>query len=100
MKFKKFIKWINLTLYSIFYRIGLSLYNTEVEILKANPFDLDEKNKKNHRMMHRNPVLEKFYQGQSDQKYVQDYYEILKKADKFIKESNETKYGQIGRAHV
>ena len=39
----KIISWVNKTPYSIFYRISISLYNTEVEILKANPFDLDEK---------------------------------------------------------
>lgn len=99
MKLKKIISWVKQTLYSIFYRISISLYNTEVEILKANPFDLDEKNKRNHRMLHRNPVLEKFYQGQTDEKYVQDYYEILKKADKFIKESNEKKYGHTADKH-
>ncbi|MFW6243481.1 MAG: hypothetical protein ACOC2W_04910, partial [bacterium] len=53
----------------------------------------DEKDKKNHRMLHRNPVLEKFYQGQTDKKYVKEYYEILKKADLFIKKSDYTKYG-------
>jgi hypothetical protein len=71
----------------------MALYNTEMDILKADPNDLDEKNKKNQRMLHRNPLLEKFYQGQTDQKYVQDYYEVLKKADQFIKKSDKVKYG-------
>lgn len=65
--------------------ISIALYNTEVEILKANPDDLDESKKKTTRKLHRNPLLEKFYAGQRDEKYVQDYYELLKKADKFIK---------------
>ena len=65
--------------------ISIALYNTETEILKANPDDLDESKKKTTRKLHRNPLLEKFYAGQRDEKYVQDYYELLKKADKFIK---------------
>lgn len=97
---KKLFKWLNITLYSIFYRIGISLYNTETELLKANPFDLDERGKKNQRMLHRNPVLEKFYQGQTDQKYVKEYYEILKKADIFIKKSDITKYGSTADKHA
>ncbi|MEW3887702.1 hypothetical protein QOZ60_30645, partial [Pseudomonas aeruginosa] len=40
---------------------------------------------------HRNPVLEKFYAGQTDEKYIQDYYEILKKADNFIKNATPFK---------
>ena len=65
--------------------IGIALVNTEQEILKADPNDLDERTKKNQRMRHRNQLLEKFYAGQTDEKYVKDYYEVLKKADKFIR---------------
>lgn len=65
--------------------ISIALYNTEIEILKADPNDLQEKDKKTTRKLHRNPLLEKFYAGQTDEKYVQDYYELLKKADKFIR---------------
>jgi len=65
--------------------ISLSLYQTEIEILKADPNDLNERNNHTQRMRHRNQLLEKFYAGQTDEKYVQDYYEVLKKADKFIR---------------
>jgi hypothetical protein len=65
--------------------ISIALFNTEQEILKADPNDLDERAKKNQRMRHRNQLLEKFYAGQTDEKYVKDYYEVLKKADKFIR---------------
>jgi hypothetical protein len=65
--------------------ISLSLYQTEIEILKANPNDLNERNNHTQRMRSRNQLLEKFYAGQTDEKYVQDYYEVLKKADKFIR---------------
>ena len=65
--------------------ISIALYNTEQEILKADPNDLDEKNNHTQRMRSRNPLLEKFYAGNRDEKYVKDYYEVLKKADKFIR---------------
>lgn len=58
--------------------ISISLYNTEVELLKASPDDLNEKDKKVTRKLHRNQVLEKFYAGQRDEKYTKDYYELLK----------------------
>lgn len=64
--------------------IGLVLYRTEVD-LTADPNDINEKGKRETRKLHRNPLLEKFYAGQRDEKYVQDYYELLKKADKFIR---------------
>lgn len=65
--------------------ISIALFNTEAEILKADPNDLGENNKHTQRMRSRNQVLEKFYAGQTDEKYVKDYYKILKKADKFMK---------------
>ncbi|MDA3780402.1 MAG: hypothetical protein PF487_09335 [Bacteroidales bacterium] len=89
----KIWNWIVLRFKILMYYISMALYNTEIEILKADPNDLDEKNKKNQRMLNRNPLLEKFYQGQTDQKYVQDYYEVLKKADLFIKKSDKVQYG-------
>lgn len=65
--------------------ISIALYNTEQDILKADPNDLNERDKKETRKLHRNQVLEKFYAGQTDEKYVKDYYELLDKADKFIR---------------
>lgn len=71
--------------------IGIALFNTENEILKADPNNLGESNKKIQRMRHRNEVLEKFYVGKTDEKFVQDYYEILKKADVFIRNATPFK---------
>ncbi len=99
IKIKKFLNWIRIYIRFIIYNISVALFNTEQEILKANPFDLNEKDKKNQRMLHRNPVLEKFYAGQTDQKYVKEYYEILKKADTFIKKSDIVKYGATADKH-
>jgi hypothetical protein len=64
--------------------IGLILYRTEVDLI-ADPNEISEKGKRETRKLHRNPVLEKFYAGKTDEKYVKDYYELLKKADKFIR---------------
>jgi hypothetical protein len=83
--FQNIILWFYLKLHSVLFAISIALFNTEQEILKANPNDLDEKSKKNQRMRHRNQLLEKFYAGQTDRKYVRDYYDVLKKADKFIR---------------
>lgn len=98
-KIKKIFWKIVLFFNTVFINIAISLYNTEQELLKPNSLDVDEKDKKNHRMLHRNPVLEKFYQGQTDKKYVKEYYEILKKADLFIKKSDYTKYGATADKH-
>lgn len=65
--------------------ISIALYNTEIEILKADPNNLQERDKRVQRKLHRNPLLEKFYAGKTDEKYVREYYDVLKKADKFIR---------------
>ena len=83
--FRNIALWIYLTLHRLIIAISIALFNTEQEILKADPNDLDERNNHTQRMRHRNQLLEKFYAGQTDEKYVQEYYEVLKKADKFIR---------------
>ena len=83
--FQNVLLWIYLKIHSVMVMISIALYNTEQEILKADPNDLDEKNNHTQRMRSRNQLLEKFYAGQTDEKYVKDYYEVLKKADKFIR---------------
>lgn len=83
--FKKIYFWCYIKIHTIIIAISIALFNTEQEILKADPNDLGERDKRDTRKLHRNQVLEKFLQGQTDEKYVKDYYEILKKADKFIR---------------
>jgi len=80
-------------------RISSALYKTEEEILKAKPEDLNEKNKHNIRQQHRNPVIERMVQGQRDEQYVNDYYEILKKADSFLKTANPEKIEMVADKH-
>ncbi len=83
--FQNIILWIYLKIHTIFFAISVALFNTEIEILKADPNNINEKGEKNQRMHHRNQLLEKFYAGQTDKKYVREYYEVLKKTDKFIR---------------
>ena len=90
--FQKLILWIYIKLHSILIHISIALFRTEQDILKADPFDLDEGDKHVQRHRHHNPLLEKFYAGQRDEKYVQDYYELLRKADKFKREADAKKY--------
>jgi hypothetical protein len=82
---KKAYFWCYIKIHTILISISIALYNTEQDILKADPNDLTEKDKRTTRKLHRNPTLEKFYAGKTDEKYVQEYYEILKKADKFMR---------------
>ena len=88
---RKLLNWVYLKLHGIMLYISIALFNTEQEILKADPNALGEKNKHVQRMRHRNQLLEKFYAGQTDEKYVKDYYEVLHKADEFIKNSTPFK---------
>jgi len=83
--FQNILLWIYLKFHTIMITISIALFNTEQEILKADPNDLDESKKHTQRMRSRNQLLEKFYADQTDEKYVKDYYEVLKKADKFIR---------------
>ena len=90
--FQRLILWIYIKLHTIIIHISIALFRTEHELLKADPFDLAEGDKHVQRHRHHNPILEKFYAGQRDEKYVQDYYELLRKADKFKREADARKY--------
>ena len=81
--FKKIYFWCYLKIYIILMNVGIMIYRAEVDA-QADPDDIKEGDKKIQRMLHRNQTLEKFYAGKTDEKYVREYYEILKKADKFI----------------
>ncbi|MFW5847552.1 MAG: hypothetical protein ACOCVF_01350 [bacterium] len=69
-------------------RIAIALHNVE-ETIKADPFDLF--NDKEWVIQHKSELLQKMQQGQKDEQYVQDFYEILKKADKFWKTASPEK---------
>lgn len=69
--------WVYIKAHSLFLNLGMAmrdeaLFNTNIG-----------ENKKSHQRWFRSVLLQKFEAGQRDEKYVQDYYELLKKADKF-----------------
>jgi hypothetical protein len=82
---KRIYFWCYIKVHTTLINISIALYRTEVDILKADPNDLQERDKHETRKLHHNPLLEKFYAGKTDEKYVKDYYELLKKADKFMR---------------
>jgi hypothetical protein len=79
--------------------IGIALANSEDQIFNADPNNLDEKNKHVQRMRHRNQLLEKFYAGKHDEDYFQKFYDILKKADKFLRRSTSRKIAVAADKH-
>ena len=91
---------IYIKIHTLFINVSISLYNTEQEILKADPNINDERSKKVTRKRHRNEVLEKFYAGQRDEKYVNDYYEILKKSDNFLRKSTVHEFMVASDKHL
>ena len=90
--FQKIILWTYIKIYSFFINLSIALHNTEVDVLMAKSQNLGEKDKHVQRHRHHNKLLEKFYIGQRDEKYVQDYYELLRKADKFKREATPYKF--------
>lgn len=98
--FKRIILRIYITIHSLILHISIALFQTEQEILKADSLCLDENDKKIQRHRYRNLILEKFYAGQRDEKYVNEYYELLNKADKFKRESTQLKYEIAAWKHI
>lgn len=89
--YKKIIFWIYLKLHTMSYYIGISQHNIGQDILKIDPFDIKEGDKKIQRMRSRSQLLEKFYAGKRDEKIIQHFYEVLKKADSFMRNASAHK---------
>mgnify|MGYP000243997049 CR=1 FL=1 len=85
--------------YAIILRISIALYETENELLKAGILETKQGSRLQQRMRHRNNLLEKFLAGHRDERYTQDYYEVLKKADKFMKEASDHKIAVAADRH-
>ena len=75
----------------LFLRFGLAMKNTEDDVMASKSMVDDKKGKMQIRQTHRNPVIEKMLQGERDEQYVKDYYEILRKADHFMKTASPEK---------
>lgn len=84
-------KWLYLKYRLFAYYLGVSMYNLDMETLRSPTLDVDEKKKFVQRKRHRSQLLEKFYQGQTDEKYVKDYYELLKKGDEYLRNADSHK---------
>jgi hypothetical protein len=83
-KIKFLLFRIYIWVHTLFLRIGIAVAKAE-EVVGINEHAIGENKKFNIRVRHRNPVINKLLEGQRDEKFVQDYYEILRKADKFMK---------------
>lgn len=81
-----------------FIYLSLALYRTETDILKSESLVGDGKNR-TVRKTTRSKMLSKFYKGVRDEKYVETFYEILKKADVFIKKSDKNKFAVTADKH-
>ncbi len=97
--FQKKILWLYLFIHSFLIKLGISMVNTDNEILRAGTLDIPEKDKKTTRKLHKSNLLEKFYAGQEDSEYSQRYYEILKKADKFVRTATPHKVAVTADKH-
>jgi hypothetical protein len=96
MSVSKYIK--NLS-YSIAIRIGMALSYADELIFKSINHAGSEKDKKIQRHRHRNNTLESFYAGKEDEKYTQEYYEILKEGDKFMRNATAHKMAAATDRH-
>lgn len=89
--FKKLLFKLYLTYHSIMINIGMMLSRSEAQVFVGEGNELDSNHTITQRMPFKNKTLEEFYQGKLSEQTIQDYYEILKKADIFIKESTPLK---------
>lgn len=87
--FRNIVLWMFIKFHSLFINIGIALRNTEIDMLTpSDPNDTSDYKKIQVRWI-RSALLQKFEAGQRDEKYVKDYYELLKKADKFMRNATE-----------
>lgn len=91
---KKLLNKLKLKLSLLKFYIGVSVAGAD-KILKSEDHSVSEKDKKSTRKLHSNETLEKFYAGKADEKYTQQFYEILKKADIFMKKATPYKMAAV-----
>ena len=91
---KKLLNKLKLKLSLLKFYIGVSVAGAD-RILKSEDHSVSEKDKKSTRKLHSNETLEKFYAGKADEKYTQQFYEILKKADLFMKRATPYKMAAV-----
>lgn len=89
--------WLKFELIMI--RIGVGMHIADEDIFKANPNSITEKDKKIQKVRTKNPLLLKMEEGERDEQFVNDYYEILKKADKFILDATPKQFELVADKH-
>lgn len=97
--FQRIYFWLYIKIHSMLISISIALYNTEIDILKPNSGVLNSKHSKIQRMVHRNAFIEMMLKGQKDEVMVQQYYELLKKADEFKRNTTPFKIGVTADKH-
>ncbi len=85
--YRKILNGFRIFLFYLF----LSLSNIELQLFKSFGSKDDFRGGVITKMLFRSSLLEKLFQGKHDEKYVQQFYEILKKAEKFMRKSNPHK---------
>jgi len=83
--FIKIFLWVYIKIHTAFINLSFAMRDESLKNV-----DVDERKKFNKRWI-RSQLLQKFEAGQRDEKYVQDYYELLKKADNFMKNATPHK---------
>jgi len=86
--------WLYIRIHSIFMNIGIILSRSEDQVFRVDP-DISEKNKMNYNKSHKIPFINHMHQGQKDEKYARDYYEILKKSETFLRKSTSNRIAQV-----
>lgn len=95
---KKIIDWFKILFFTVMIRISLALKEVEDQF-KAHAADLVNGIKREFKKRSNNPLLRKFEQGETDERYVQQYYEILKKADEVVRSTNPDKAAKMADKH-
>lgn len=88
---KKFILNIAIWFQTMLYRLGISMANAEQDLMKPKDLVEDEKKKFNQRAEHKNPIAESLIRGERNSEFVNNFYETLKKADKFMQTATPEK---------
>lgn len=95
---KGIITWIKIAFVSAMIRVSMAMKGVEDD-LKAHAADLVNGVKREFKKRTSNPILKKFEQGETDEKYVEAYYTILKKADEVVRSSNPDKAAKLADKH-
>lgn len=90
--------WVKTAFLMVMIRVSLALRSFEEEF-KAQAADLVNGIKREFKKRTSNPLLRKFEQGETDEKYVQEFYEVLKKSDEIVRSTNPDKAAKMADKH-